>query len=207
MKASSRVRIWVWIVVLPIAISLFLTVALREAARHAEGQPNSSELDRVYAESAARSAEQAKQARAAREAKHVEDAKHCARMVTPMLSRPDEGPLLIVLTGHSCRSPCELPGYANALMEDYARLGLGGVWVTLHGEDKPSAGEDRAPAMSRVVVSQCSAAIGGQSESWILLDHNDTLLGMAPLGPPAERLLPEQLEAMRTAVRAAVYSN
>jgi hypothetical protein len=206
LKSTSRLRIWIWIVALPLAVAIFLTLALREAARNAEGRPQDSELDRIAAEANAGASERAAEARAAREQQQVDDARHCGRMVRPMLNRAEEGPLLLVLTGHACSERCEQLNYANALMDDYARLGLAGVWITVHAGGDAHTSQDRAPALSAMVVSQCSSLLGGRSEFWALLDSGGEPLAMPPYYNLTDSSLPERLEAMRTAARDAVYA-
>lgn len=205
MKPYSRLRIWIWIVVLPIIIVSFLTLFLREAARNAEGRPQSAEIDQDAAEAYSKSLERAAAARVEREQQQVDEARQCARMVRPMLNRPDEGPLLMVLTGDDCRTGCSQLEFANALMDDYARLGLGGVWVKVR-DQPPISERDPAPAMSRMVVSQCSALLGGRTEFWAVFDRRGEPLAMPPYYQLADSSPAERLEAMRVAARDASYA-
>ena len=205
MKSYSRLRIWVWIVFLPILAVSFLTLFLRDAARNAEGRPQDFEPDPNAAEAYNKSLERAAALRAEREQQQVDEARQCARMVRPMLNRPEQGPLLMVLTGHDCRRTCGQLEFANALMDDYARLGLGGVWVKVR--DEPIIGErDPAPAMSRMVVSQCSTLLGGRSEFWAVFDRSGEPLAMPPYYRQGDSSEAEQLEAMRVAARDASYA-
>ena len=199
MQESSRLRLWFWLMVVPAGAIFILTILLRQSAQIAADK----RLEQQYAEQRA----DAERAQADRETERVgkqkSAAERCARLARGMLEARGNDALLILVTPPHCDTGCPLVASANRITEQYAGLGLRGLWVTTAQQRETHAATPSA--MKRIVVPDCSAFLAGRQSDFIVLGRSGAVAhhGMAA-GNLDDYPLDHGEAAMLDAVRAGM---
>lgn len=197
MQETSRLRLWFWLMVVPAGAIFILTILLRQSAQIAADK----RLEQEYAEQRAAGERAQADREAERLGKQKTAGERCARLARSMLEARSDDALLILVTPPHCDVGCDLVASANRVTEQYAGLGLRGLWVATAQQR-----ETRAPtpsAMKRIVVPDCSAFLSGRQSDFIVLGRDGSVVhhGLAAAGPmhyPRESNDATLLDAVRS---------